>query len=227
MRNKSSLILVTMLFFVIGAKAQVPYFAKAPGDKNLYGYTSIKFRPTVNDIESYTTFQYGITDYFAAGADIYTGGNSAYFGTLLRAGYKLNKWWGIGGTATPSFDLSNNFKFAYFTGGVFMNGAITQDEKLFWCTNTWFGVNRDGSNTINQFTHLGYAFSFKNGDYITPMIALEHSWKFDKNPDMAAGFYYTHGVWNFYAWGGDFFKKDVKPRLIVGVDFKIPTVSKK
>ena len=42
--------------------AQVPYFGKAPGDKKLYGYTSVKFRPGNNKIESYNTFQYGRTD---------------------------------------------------------------------------------------------------------------------------------------------------------------------
>ena len=111
--------------------AQVPYFAKAPGDKNLYGCTSAKFRPGINNIESYTTFQYGITDYMALGTDVYTGGKDAYWGFMLRGGYKVNKWFGIGGTATPSFDLGDNFKFSYFTGGLFMNGAITKDENLF------------------------------------------------------------------------------------------------
>lgn len=204
------------------AFAQVPYFAKAPGDKKLYGYTSAKFRPSINAIESYSTFQYGITDYFAAGTDVYTGSNEAYWGFLFRGGYKFNKWFGIGGTATPSFDMGNNFKFSYFTGGLFMNGAITRDENLFWCTNTWFVVNRDASYTINQFSYLGYAFKIKNGDYITPMIGIDHDWKFKNDPDMAAGFYYTHGPWNFYVWGNDFFKKN--PRFVVGIDFKLPTI---
>ena len=186
--------LLTTLFALICmlTYAQVPYFAKAPGDKNLYGYTSAKFRPGINNIESYTTFQYGITDYMALGTDVYTGGNDAYWGFMLRGGYKVNKWFGIGGTATPSFDLDDNFKFSYFTGGLFMNGAITRDENLFWCTNTWFGVNRDASYTINQFSYLGYAFKIKNGDYITPMVGMEHDWKFEKNPDVAAGFYSWH-----------------------------------
>ena len=40
------------------AMAQVPYFGKAPGDKKLYAYTSVKFPPGINNIESYNTFQY-------------------------------------------------------------------------------------------------------------------------------------------------------------------------
>ena len=215
--------LLTTLFALISmfTYAQVPYFAKAPGDKNLYGDTSAKFRPGINNIESYTTFQYGITDYMALGTDVYTGGKEAYWGFMLRGGYKVNKWFGIGGTATPSFDLGDNFKFSYFTGGLFMNGAITKDENFFWCTNTWFGVNRDATYTINQFSYLGYAFKIKNGDYITPMVGMEHDWKFGKNPDVAAGFYYTHGIWNFYVWGDKFCQKN--PRFVVGIDFKLPT----
>ena len=125
--------LLTTLFALISmfTFAQVPYFAKAPGDKNLYGYTSAKFCPGINNIESYTTFQYGISDYMALGTDVYTGGKEAYWGFMLRSGYKVNKWFGIGGTATPSFDLGDNFKFSYFTGGLFMNGAITKDENLY------------------------------------------------------------------------------------------------
>ena len=198
--------------------AQVPYFGKAPGDKNLYGYTSVKFRPGNNNIESYNTFQYGITDYAAVGIDFYTGPGTAYMGYMFRAGYMTNQWFSIGCTLTPSFDLNNNYKFEYFTGGLFMNGVITKDTKLFWCTNTWFGVNRDKSYSIRQYSYLGYEFGIKKGDAITPMLGLDHSWKFDENSDVAAGLYYTHGVWNFYLWGNDFCKSN--PRVVVGVDFK-------
>lgn len=197
---------------------QVPYFGKAPGDKKLYGYTSVKFRPGANNTETYNTFQYGITDYAAGGIDYYTGPGSAYMGLMFRAGYKANQRFSIGCTATPSFNLNDNFIFSYFTGGLFMNGGLTKDARLFWCTNTWFGINRNAPDTINQFTYLGYEFGIKNGDAITPMAGLEHSWKFDMNPDIVAGFYYTHQVWNFYVWGNDFCK--AHPRIVIGIDFK-------
>ena len=93
------------------AFAQVPYFGKAPGADKLYGYTSVKFRPGVNNIETYNTFQYGITDFAACGIDYYTGSNSAYMGIMLRAGIQISQWLSIGGTATPSFNLKNNFEF--------------------------------------------------------------------------------------------------------------------
>lgn len=213
------LILLLLIFLTYEVlSAQVPYFGKAPGNNKLYGYTSVKFRPGVNSIESYNTFQYGITDYAAGGIDFYTGSGNAYMGIMLRAGLQVNQWFSIGGTATPSFNLNDNFNFSYFTGGLFMNGSLTKDSKLFWCTNTWFGINRGSNDTINQFTYIGYALGIKNSDSITPMIGMDHSWKFDSDPDIAAGFYYTHKMWNFYLWGNDFCKNH--PRIVMGVDFK-------
>ena len=100
-----------------------------------------------------------------------------------------------------------------------MNGNITDNGNLFWCSNTWLGLNKNADDTINQFSYLGYVISLKNGDAFTPMIGLEHSWKFDSDCDVAAGVYITHKMWNFYVWGNDFCKSH--PRVVLGVDFKI------
>lgn len=216
--SKKIFSIITVLSIYNIAIAQVPYFGNTPGDNKLYGYTSVKFRTGINSIETYNTFQYGLTDYAAGGVDFYTGAGNAYMGLMLRAGYRANKWFSIGCTATPSFNLNDNFKFSYFTGGLFMNGSLTNDSHLFWCTNTWFGINRGADDTINQFTYIGYVFDLIKKKSITPMVGLDHSWKFDNDPDIAAGFYFTHSVWNFYLWGNDFLK--AHPRLVVGVDFK-------
>lgn len=205
--------------------AQVPYFAGTAGDGKLYGYTSVKFRPGINQLESYTTFQYGITDYFATGTDLYTCNNQVYWGFLVRGGYKVNKWFGVGLQATPSFDLTNNFKFSYATIGLYMNGALIPNGNFFWCSNTWASIERDGSNSFNQWWYLGYCFDFGKHGSLTPMVGCIHSWKFDAKPDMAAGFYYSYGAWNFYAWGNDFFKSN--PRVVIGIDFCIPTKKQK
>ena len=37
---------------------------------------------------------------------------------------------------TPSFNLNNNFRFSYLTSALYLNGAISRDGNLFWCTNT-------------------------------------------------------------------------------------------
>lgn len=199
--------------------AQVPYFAGTVGDGKLYGYTSLKVRPGMNAQETYTCFQYGIGDHFAAGTDIYTGVNSAYWGFLIRYGLKINPLFGIGVQVTPSFDLNNSFKYSYTTGAIYMNGQITNDGKLFWCSNTWFGMNREADNTYTNWEYLGYTFSFKNGQSLTPMLGTIHSWKFNQDMDLAIGAYYSIGKFNVYLWGNDFFKKN--PRVVVGVDFAL------
>ena len=77
---KRFLFTLIAILFVQAAFAQVPYFAGTVGDGKLYGYTSLKARPGINGQETYTCFQYGIGNSFAAGTDIYTGINSAYWG---------------------------------------------------------------------------------------------------------------------------------------------------
>ena len=133
-------IIFTIIFFIslitFVSKAQIPYFSGTVGDGRLYGYTSVKFRPGINAQETYTAFQYGIGDHFATGLDLYTSGGTAYTGFLVRGGYKFSKWLGTGVQATPSFDLKDNFKFSYFTGGLYLNGNISENGKFFWCSNT-------------------------------------------------------------------------------------------
>lgn len=214
--KKLSFIIVLLLLSII-VKAQVPYFSGTVGERKIYGYTSLKFRPAVNAQESYTTFQYGITDYAAVGTDIYSYNNSVYWGFLVRGGYKFNKWYGIGLQATPSFDMGNNFELNYLTLGLYQNGAITSDGNLFWVSNTWAGINKNAENTWNQWWYLGYYIDFKNKGGITPMVGLLHDWKFENKADLALGFYYTYRNWNFYLWGNDFFKENI--RIVTGIDF--------
>lgn len=217
--RKFLLLFILLLTSSIIAKAQIPYFSGTVGDGKLYGYTSLKFRPGINAQETYTCFQYGISDYAATGVDIYTGLNSAYAGVLLRGGYKFNQWFGIGGQLTPSFDLNNSMKFSYLTAALYMNGSITNDGKLFWCSNTWLGVNKGAENTINQWSYLGYTIPTVGGQSIIPMVGAIHSWKFDQEADLAVGAYYTIGKWNIYLWGNDFFMDN--PRIVVGIDFTL------
>lgn len=213
-------ILIIMLFITaIGTcvKAQVPYFSNTVGDGRIYGYTSIKFRPGLNAQETYTTFQYGIGKYFAAGIDLSTSNQSAYSGFLIRAGYKFNKWFGIGAQTTPSFNLSNSFRFSYFTGAIYMNGNITSNGKLFWCSNTWFNINDNGPNSYMNWEYLGLNIPTKRGQSITPMLGAIHSWEFNKDIDLALGAFYTIANWNLYLWGNDLLLNH--PRIVIGADF--------
>lgn len=199
--------------------AQVPYFAGTAGNGNLYGYTSVKFRPGKNAQETYTTFQYGIGNQVAAGVDIFTGGQSVYWGFLARWGKYISPYFGMGAQVTPSFNLSDNFKLGYLTSALYMNGQITKDGKLFWCSNTWYGVNNGAENTITNWEYLGYTFSLPKKMSITPMVGCLHDWKFKDDSDFAVGAYYSVGKWNIYLWGNDFFEKH--PRVVVGIDFKL------
>ena len=201
------------------ASAQVPYFAETVGNGKLYGYTSLKMRPGINAQETYTTFQYGIGNYTAAGLDLYTSNGSSYAGYLFRAGKKISKWFGVGGQVTPSFDLSNNFHFSYLTAALYMNGGITKDGSLFWCSNTWWGINDGAANTLTNWEYLGYSIPTGKGQSITPMAGIIHSWQFDQDVDIAAGFYYSIKNWNIYLWGNDFLKDH--PRVVVGIDFAL------
>jgi len=207
---------IVLMFAAFELKAQVPYFAGTVGNGKLYGYTSLKIRPGINAQETYTCFQYGIGNHFAAGTDIYTGVGSVYWGFLVRYGIKISPWFGIGGQVTPSFDLKNSFKYSYTTGAIYMNGQITKDGKLFWCSNTWFGFNKGAENTYTNWEYLGYTFKVGKNS-ITPMIGAIHSWKFDQDVDLAVGFYYSIKKFNIYLWGNDFFKDN--PRIVIGADF--------
>ena len=211
------LLALVVMLFAINVSAQVPYFAGTVGNGKLYGYTSLKVRPGINAQETYTCFQYGISDHFTAGTDIYMGVNSAYWGFLMRYGYKISPCFGIGAQVTPSFDLNDCFKYSYTTGAIYMNGQITKDGKLFWCSNTWLGFNKRAENSYTNWEYLGYTFSLKYGESITPMVGAIHSWTFDQDMDFAAGFYYSIKSWNIYLWGNDFLKDN--PRVVFGVDF--------
>ncbi len=214
---KKIVLCILLTITTVTVFAQVPYFSGTVGKNKLYGYTSLKVRPGINSQETYTTFQYGTSTHTAVGLDLYTGVGCNYMGVLFRTGYKFSQWFGIGGQLTPSFDLSNSMKFSYLTAALYLNGSITKDGKLFWCSNTWWGVNNGADNTITNWEYLGYSFSFKNGHSITPMVGAIHSWKFDQDVDIAAGFYYTIKNWDIYLWGNDFFKEH--PRVVVGIDF--------
>ena len=199
------------------AFAQIPYYAGTVGDGKLYGYTSLKARPGINNQETYSTFQYGLGDHFATGMDLYTGPGSAYWGALVRFGVKPSKWFNIGAEFISSFNLNDSFKFSYLTSALYLNGAISSDGRLFWCTNTWWVVNDGAADSYSNYEYLAYTFPLKKGRSITPMIGAVHSWKFDQDIEPAVGFYYSFKNWNLYVWAHDLLHSH--PRFVIGLDF--------
>ena len=136
------------------AMAQVPNFGTTVGDQKLYGYSSLKYRANANTWETYSTLQYGFTDYFQAGMDLYTATNQNYLGYTIRGGYKFCNYFKLGAQLTPSFDLSNNHKFAYLTSSIYINGNISKDGRLFYVTDTWLENDKDKLTSAKQWTYL-------------------------------------------------------------------------
>ena len=216
---KKMIVLSVALWFSINAIAQIPYYAGTVGADKMYGYSSVKSRPGINHQETYTTFQYGIGDHVATGIDLYTGPDCAYWGALIRYGLNVSKWFNIGTEVIPSFNLNNNFRFSYLTSGLYLNGAISQDSRLFWCSNTWWILKDGADDTFSNYEYLGYTIPLKSSHSVTLMAGATHSWQFDQDVDMAAGFYYSFQNWNLYVWGNDFLK--AHPRFVIGLDFAL------
>ena len=215
--KRFNIILCLWLSVSLRTFAQIPYYAGTVGDAKLYGYTSLKMRPGTDHQETYTTFQYGLGDHFATGIDLYTGPDCAYWGALIRYGVKPSKWFNIGAEITPSFNLNDSFKFSYLTSALYLNGAITGDGSLFWCTNTWWIVNDGADDSYSNYEYLGYTIPLKKDRSITPMIGAVHSWRLNQDLEPAAGMYYTFKNWTLYLWGHDFLNSH--PRFVIGLDF--------
>ena len=215
------IIILLIIGFAQSVNSQIPYFAPTVGDRNLYGYTSLKLRPSVNVHETYTTFQYGIGNLTATGLDLYTSGHSTYGGILARFGYSFSKWFKIGAQITPSFEISDNMRFSYLTNALYMNGNITHSGKYFWVANTWYTVNRESSDTINQFLYLGATYSLPRGQAITPMLGTIYSWEFNHKADLTFGAYWSIEQFNIYLWTNDILERH--PRVVIGIDFTLPT----
>lgn len=198
-------------------RAQVPYYGATVGKGKVFGYHSLKVRPGINNQRTYTTLQFGINDWFSVGSDLTTGPGEKFIGYYLRVGKKFSQWFSAGIQSAPTFDLDNSHKFGYLNTGFFMNGDITKNGKLFWTTNTWHTIDKNGNNTFDQYWYLAGNIPVGNNWSFWPHIGLTHSWKFNEDPDLAVGFFWVYKKYSFYLWGNDFFKEH--PRLTVAVDF--------
>ncbi|MDE6633027.1 MAG: hypothetical protein K2K23_08515 [Muribaculaceae bacterium] len=215
---KKIIIFLMLCVCAMTSMAQVPNFGTTVGDQKLYGYSALKYRAKANSWETYSTLQYGITNYMQIGADLYTATDNAFIGYTVRAGYKFSNYFKLGAQITPSFDLNDHHKFSYLTSGIYMNGNITRDGKLFWVTDTWLENNKKELTSAKQWTYLGYTFSLPgNSNSITPMAGVIHSWKFDQDPDLSFGAYYTHKNISLYVWTNDILTS--RPRFVAAVEF--------
>lgn len=217
---KRALLPVFMMIITVVVKAQVPNFGATAGDQNLYGYSAMKYRANNKTWETYSTLQYGLTDYMNIGADLYTNGSDAYIGYTFRTGKKISHYFSIGAQLTPSFDMGANHRFAYMTEALYMNGNITRDGRLFWVTNTWLEQAHHEMSSAKQWTYLGYTCPIgeKGKNSITPMAGIINDWKFESDVDLSFGAYFSHKNINLYAWTNDILTNH--PRFVVAVEFK-------
>ena len=191
--------------------AQIPYFAATVGNNNVYGYTSVKFRPGNNLQETYSTFQYGVGNMFATGIDLYTNNGGSYGGVLLRFGLPVSEWFNIGSQVTPTFDMTSNLSLSYVNTSLYLNGNITEGGKYFGVGIRGMGLTRElkirSPNTCT-WAHPTICLADKK---ITPMVGTIYSWKFDQDADLAIGAYWTISKFNIYLWGNDLL--NVTPEL--------------
>lgn len=88
-----------------------------------------------------------------------------------------------------------------------------EDVSPFFQSTKGYGVFWDNySPTLFTDNEVETSFRSEVGD------CVDYYFMYGKDADGAAGFYYTHGGYNFYLWGNDFLKDN--PRFVVGVDFK-------
>uniref|UniRef100_UPI00402A53CB hypothetical protein n=1 Tax=Alloprevotella sp. TaxID=1872471 RepID=UPI00402A53CB len=179
----------------------------------------MKYRAKAKTWETYSTLQYGVTDYMNVGADLYYNGSDSYIGYTFRTGKKFSPYFSVGAQFTPSFNLGENHKFAYMTEALYMNGNITRDGRMFWITNTWLEQANHELSSAKQWTYLGYTCPLGNkGNSITPMAGIIHDWKFESDVDLSFGAYYSHKNINVYAWTNDILTDH--PRFVLAVEFK-------
>lgn len=224
MRNRKLFSLFLLLGIGSIVSAQVPYFSSTLDKGNVSGYTSLSVYTSDCMLESYTYLEYGITDYLSTGMHIGSYGNTVYWGPELRGGYRVNKWFGFSLHAMPSFDLTNKFRFTDATIGLYMSGAILPSRQLFWLTNSYATIYRDGSTDWWQYWYLGGYIPIRNEHALMPMVGCTHSWRFEQHPDLSAGLIYRYKWWNFMVWCSQIIS--CRPVVKAGIEFDIPTIHK-
>ncbi len=197
--------------------AQIPYYGTTVSKHHLYAYTSYKFRPNIDDQYTYSTLQYGISSWLALGMDYMTGPSQSNIGYSIRVGRKFNPWLSAGLQVTPSFDMNEGHEWTCNTTGLYLNGNITRDGKLFWVSNTWHTASRHADASIVQWWYLASSLPLTKYSSLWPHVGLGHSWLFDRNANLALGLYFVCRRFGVYLWGDDFFA--VNARITVGLEY--------
>lgn len=220
--------LILLLFASVAANAQIYIYPETAGKNTFYGFTQLSFRPQHDYIMSYTTLQHGVTNWLDLGIDMTASGHEANMGFLAHVGHRFNNWIGLGAQFVPSFDLNDKFKFNYITNIYMLDGALTPSGNLWWASNTWHTILRNGDQIITNWWYLGYNIKLAENHALTPTVGVYHSWRFDEPADMAFILSYSYKWLNVYAnlselLPGRNIKGDYMPQISFVFEIFIPT----
>lgn len=215
-RHFRFILVAALVFKCVSGFSQVPFYAPAPGDGNLFGYHSLKFRPSVNFQESFTTFQYGIGK-TAVGLELYTCPTGVYSGYTFRAGLYESNYFNVGVQTSPNFSLTDSHKFSYITSGLYLHGAFEPSGKYYWLSNTLWTVHTDKMADIEHWLYLGARFPLPGGSTLIPMAGTIHSWRFDSVPDISIGCSWAIGHYEFLVWTNNYTGDNF--RIVFGIAF--------
>jgi len=214
---KRTFLIAIFAIVSMAASAQIPYFADPLGKGTVYGYADLGFRPGTDYNDFNTYWQYGFTDWLDAGFDYAMEDGYSDMAVTAKFGHVFSQWIGISAMIQPWFTMTEKFQFEGLLTTLILQGSLTRNGKLTWLSNTGLGCFNDLDGVAGQLWYLGYNFNFKNEDTLTPMIGVEHSWKFDEDAMPTAGLYYTHKWLGVYLWSSDLLNSF--PRFGIGLDF--------
>ncbi len=214
---KKTLLLLLFTIITSTAFSQIPFYATPLGKGTIYGYFEYQFQPGENNQGAYTYWQYGLTNWLDLGFDFQAGVDYHSTAFTAKLGYTFSKWFSIGAMIQPWFNSSDKFKFGGLLNTVLLQGSLTNNEKLFWLTNTEIGCFDDLTDYYNQQWCLGYNFELKNGDILGPMTGIKHSLHFNEDVKPFLGLYYNHKRLGVYLWGNSL--AESKPEFSVGLEF--------
>lgn len=219
---------ILLLFVSVATNAQFYIYPETAGKNTFYGFTQLSFRPQNDFIMSYTTLQYGATKWLDLGIDITASGQESNMGFVVHVGHRFNNWIGIGAQFVPSFDLNDKFKFSYVTNLYMLDGALTPSGNLWWTSNTWHTISRNGEQDISNWWYLGYNIKLAENHALIPTVGVYHSWKFDEPADLALILSYRCKWLNVYANLSELLpdcnvKGNYMPQISFALEFFIPT----
>lgn len=227
MKNKLlTLILITAYCTSINSQCFCP--SSTAGKNTINAYCEVDFMPKHDFLASYSLLRYGVTKWLDFGFDFTAGSNTANMGGFAYAGYRFNNWIGAGIMIDPQFDLNKGFQFTELKNLYILDGSLTPSGKLWWTSNTWHNIERNGNWSLNQSWYIGYEFDIKGGHTLYPAIDVRYSWRFDEPVDMGVVLYYSYKWFDAFAYvcellPGRHEDCSYMPCFCIGIDLYIDT----